>query len=301
MNLKMRNEVGARFKLIVRKADTVVRETQWFSNIVLDTGLSRMSSGEWINRCCVGTGNSQPVASQTMLDSFLASTTARQSTLTGANTSVAPFYRWARVTWRFGMGVAAGNISEVGMGWDDSSMWNRARVLDENGAPTTITVLSDEYLDVVAEIRDYPNPLDTGGFALLDKNNNFVSSHTYEVSPYIDSSEVQAFFQKVTFSDLLVYSGGKNPSVTELPNNGIGGTVTASTENPTATSIKNVASLELNTANGQNQSIKVGWRGILATSNGLSYKFQISPPINKTSTQAVTYTIEMSWGRYEPT
>ena len=83
MNLEMNNEVGARFKLVARKASTeeITRETDWFQNIVLDTGLARMSVGVYIDRCCVGTGNSTPVATQTQLDTFKASTTTTQGAI----------------------------------------------------------------------------------------------------------------------------------------------------------------------------------------------------------------------------
>lgn len=77
MNLSTKMMVGAVLKLVVRKADTdeIVGETPEFHNLVLMTGLTRMGVGAWIDRCCVGTGNSTPVASQVALDSFLASTT----------------------------------------------------------------------------------------------------------------------------------------------------------------------------------------------------------------------------------
>lgn len=154
MNVQINNSVGARFKLVVRKASTeeITRETEWFKNIVLDTGLNQMSVGTWIDRVRVGSGNSTPVASQTQLDNTIASTTALfgGSGTVSQQTTTSPYYLAANRTYRFAEGVAAGNISEVGCGWGNGlDLWNRALVKDLNGNPTTITVLSDEFLDVI--------------------------------------------------------------------------------------------------------------------------------------------------------
>ena len=66
MNFQMKNEVGARFKLVARKAsnEEITRESEWFSNIVLDAGLTRMGGGAWIVCCRVGSGNSTPIPPQ---------------------------------------------------------------------------------------------------------------------------------------------------------------------------------------------------------------------------------------------
>lgn len=117
-------------------------------------------SGCWIDRCCVGTGNSNSVVTQTSLDTFKASTTTTQGAIeAGIQVTTLPYYMWLRSTYRFGEGVAAGNISEIGLGWANANLWNRALVKDSNGNPTTITVLADEYLDVITEIRVYPQEI----------------------------------------------------------------------------------------------------------------------------------------------
>ncbi|MHA3102689.1 hypothetical protein [Acinetobacter sp. ANC 3791] len=141
MHFQVHQEVGARFKFIVRKAcdDRITTETDWFCNLVLDTGLARMSVGTWIDRCCIGTGNSTLISTQTALNSFLASSTTVQAQSTAIQVSAAPYYYSANLTWRFGQGVAVGNISEVGLGWGNTTLWNRALIKDSNGNPTTIS------------------------------------------------------------------------------------------------------------------------------------------------------------------
>lgn len=294
MQVNMHSQIGARFKLVAHKGDGVpTRETDWFNNIVLDAGLERMSVGTWISRCCVGTGNTTPAVTQTALASFLASTTSINSTSAELQTTTTPYYRGVTLTWRFSEGVAAGNISEVGMGWGNTTLWNRALVLDANRNPTTITVLSDEYLDVVAEIREYPTLSTTGSFTLVDKLGATLSTHTYNGSTYMTGPS--ANFVQITSNALTIYSGVKNDSVTASPTTSLGAAVGGSDSYPTSTSIQVVYTCAFATANGTHQSFRVQMGGLLGF---FYYKFQISPTITKTSAQIMTYTTTMTWGRY---
>lgn len=49
MNFNTNIEIGARFKLVVRKSsdNSISKETEWFHNLVLNSGLNRMSEGVW--------------------------------------------------------------------------------------------------------------------------------------------------------------------------------------------------------------------------------------------------------------
>lgn len=294
MQVNMHSQIGARFKLIAHKGDGVpTKETDWFNNIVLDAGLARMSVGTWINRCCVGTGNTTPAVTQTALASFLASSTTINSTSTELQRTTTPYYRGVTITWRFSEGVAAGNISEVGMGWANTTLWNRALVLDANGNPTTITVLSDEYLDVVAEIREYPTLSTTGSFTLVDRLGAAISTHTYAGSSRMVTPT--GTFAQITSANLNIYSGIKNDSVTEDPRTTVGTITDRSDSYPTSTSIQTVFTCALITTNGTHQSFMVRMSGLLGA---FYYKFQISPTITKTSAQIMTYTTTMTWGRY---
>lgn len=295
MNFKIDTALGARFKLIARKRDgSIARETCWFLNKVLTTGLNRMSAGGWINRCCVGSGNSTPLASQTALDSFIASTTAIQSTSSATQLTVEPIYYSATNVWRFAEGVAAGNISEVGMGWANTSLWNRALVKDLAGNPTTLTVLSDEVLDVVAEIRVYPKMNFTGSFQQLDKLGNVLQEHTYVGKALIKSN---SFYSNAAVTlNGSVYPGVIASDYVSNPSGASLGFATPTVSNPTSTSIKAVFTLALNASNGVHQSFAFGTT--LLNTNGTGYAIQISPPFTKTAAMKVTYTVEFSWSEY---
>ena len=300
MEIKAKSSVHAKFKLVVHSVqdDKVTKETGWFNNLVLDSGLERMSAGTWINRCCVGTGNSTPVVSQTALDGFLASTTTTQATTSSVQTTATPYYSSVTVTWRFSAGSATGNISEVGLGWSNTTLWNRSLIKDSSGEATTITVLSDEYLDVVSEIRVYPSETYSGSFDLKDASGSVISSHTVSGSPFLYPPT--SVFNQISSYQLEVYSGVKNDSPTTSPTTGLGTTFTVTTTYPTPTKVQSVFTIPLTACNGTHQSFRIPATGLLCNGGSAqtSYKFQITPTITKTSSQVMTYTFTIEWGRY---
>lgn len=298
MNVQINNSVGARFKLVARKASTeeITKETDWFKNIVLDTGLNQMSVGIWIDRVRVGSGNSTPAASQTQLDNTIASTNAIQdSGSVTKQTTISPYYVAAKRTYRFAEGVAAGNISEVGCGWGNGlDLWNRALVKDLNGDPTTITVLSDEFLDVIVEVRFYPTQSFSGSFNLLNKTGQTVSTHTYTGLPQFAEGATVSF-PKMTGYRVSLWSGNMN-GVTTDPTSQLG-IVNSTTTYPSPRTLTCSTSFPLNAANG---SIKTVLQQAYIISNGVSvYKFEIDPPIVKTDQMVLSFTTSISWDRYE--
>ena len=303
MNVQINNSVGARFKLVARKASTeeITRETEWFKNIVLNTGLNQMSIGTWIDRVRVGSGNSTPVATQTQLDNTIASTT---TVLSGSEsiskqTTISPYYVAAKITYRFAEGVAAGNISEVGCGWGAGLvLWNRALVKDLNGDRTTITVLSDEFLDVIVEVRYYPVQSFSGSFNLLNKTGGIVSNHSYTGLPQFAEAATLSF-NKVSGTRTILHSSSMN-GVTTSPSSQIGDVPSNSTY-PSPKTLTCTSSLPLNVANGSIKTVRQIFNTVssAAGSTGSVYKFEIDPPIVKTDKMVLSFTFSISWDRYE--
>lgn len=157
----MRPRIGGFFKLEAVKLDGTVRPlTGWFPNLITDVGLNRIGTGSYLNACHVGSNNTAPANNNTTLAGYIAGTTTIVATSIGAQ-ATAPYYGWKRKTFRFGIGTATGNLSEVGVATAAANggstiLFSRALILDEFGSPTTITVLSDEILDVTYELRLYP-------------------------------------------------------------------------------------------------------------------------------------------------
>lgn len=150
-------EIGVSGRYILRRMkDGEVLQELEFSNLVLDGGLSMLAGTSAVYPwafCRVGTGSSPESASQTALDSQAGSISGVSAR--GLNTT--DRYLYIRLTYTWGVGAVTGNLSEVGVGTaaTGNTLFSRALIKDMMGAPTTITVLSDEQLQVVYELRLY--------------------------------------------------------------------------------------------------------------------------------------------------
>lgn len=304
MNLNIAQQVGARFKLVARKASTheITKESAWSDNLVLDSGLTQMLTGTWYNLCLVGSGASTPIASQTQLDSFIASTaTVQVATTSGIQVAAEPYYHWIRRTYRFGEGVAAGNLREVAIGWANNACWNRALIRDELGNPTTLTIFSDEYLDVVVEIRNYLTRTSTGSFNYLDKLGNVISTHTYTCKSFLVSSGTT--LGPVSFMGFNTFSGAitddVSATITGSIVSGIGTTALAGTiVSPFKKQSKPVITLTNGIGTLRSFTTRVMGVGVDASGTGCGYKWQIEPPIVKNNTTELTFTMSVTIGRY---
>lgn len=170
-----------RYKAVVRGPDMEARrESAWSDNVVTNLGVQMLLGGATVVpsanslsiACSCGAGNSTPSVTDTQIQSFIAGSITTQSNSTVRNSTVLPYYVKHIWTWRFGMGVAQGNVSELCVVNSNTvpnatrPVFSRSLVRDSGGNPTTITVGPDEYLDVTYELYIYPNSSDeTGSFS----------------------------------------------------------------------------------------------------------------------------------------
>jgi hypothetical protein len=134
----------------------------WFPNLITNGGLDRIgTNADYLSYCHVGAGNTTPAFTDTGLASWLAQTASKIGSTSIQGSS--PYYSTQQYVYFFDIGVAAGNLAEVGVGWSNSNtdLYSRALILDSGGSPTTITVLSDEYLYVTYQMRRYIPEIDT--------------------------------------------------------------------------------------------------------------------------------------------
>lgn len=158
--------VKGRFKLEVRKAgERDSRVVAEFDNLITNRGLDVLAGSvdSWDNACAVGTGSVTPSTSDTKLDSFRA--IVNKTSTTSFSSSGSPNYNITRTTvYNFDQGAASGNLTEVGIAnYNNSTSYllnSRALILDEFGNPTTITVLSDEFLTVTYQLILVPTLTD---------------------------------------------------------------------------------------------------------------------------------------------
>lgn len=144
--------------------NTEVRE---FTNLITDNLLkSRLgdhatvvSIREAMAYCRVGTSNTVPTAGDTALGAQVAST----NTVVDPPTVRADYddagrgYVALTQTLRFGQGVAAGTLQEVGYGSSASSdiLMSRALIRDSAGVATPLVVTAADFVDATYEVRLY--------------------------------------------------------------------------------------------------------------------------------------------------
>jgi len=133
-----------------------------FPNLITTNGANLWATSNIFTTCCVGSGNTPPALGDTALQSLVGTTTTIVVGTAAAQSSP-PYYGTTSVTYRFAAGVATGNLAEVGVGVLNNSLFSRALILDSFGSPTTITVLSNEALDVTYQLRQYVPTSDVTG------------------------------------------------------------------------------------------------------------------------------------------
>jgi len=320
--------VAGFYTLTKRKADTleVTQQLGPFKNLITDLGLDQVGKGRFCTYCFVGSGSAAPATTDTQLQNYLAYTGTQQVGATGTlqRGDVSQGY-WVQgsITFRFAAGVAAGNISEVGVGNFEPGgetsvnhrVSSRALILDGLGSPTTITVLSDEVLDVTYAPRHYPYlgadvvqtvylsgvpyQFTTRSLALLG------SSH--QCNPY--AGNVYPYSQ----SDTTWCTG----TAAGTPPTLAGVTATAmlaegSTSNSASSmsraayvagSHENAFTLTLGLANGNLayglRGLRQVWQGSGTISFcGQSFQSEIFPAIPKDSTKVMTIGFKKGWARY---
>lgn len=300
MNANVKAKVGfkGRMKLIVRDGESaeITKETDWFNNLILDAGLNRFGTGAIITHCQVGTSSTPPVVGQTALIGYVGYTQDKAE-VAGSNTGSPTYGKIFRYRFRFAVGAAAGNLSEVGIGWNaPGSLWSRALIVDEFNVPTTITVLSTEVLDVWYELELYVNQTDvvTTNFAIGP------NLHTVTVRPALIANNAQpntsgndpAINGYNTTTRAVNYANPIGP-ITGIPSGGGVNSTFGMVSAPYANnSLKRSTTYTWGLTEGSTDV-----QSTLFTSTAGMYQVGYSPAIPKTSSKQLTLTFEWTWAR----
>lgn len=291
-----------------------------FPNMILDRGLPRMgkyAASTNLNWCNLGVNNEAVTASQTTLLGRIkfSNTSGPGNGESGANNEDPDnryvFYRSVR---RFApTNTDSYNVAEVGFGWNNQgSLFNRALVTDANGIPTTISVLENEYLDVVYELRMYPPAHTMSG--------SFTPTGDIDVAPRTWIARALGSNGNVTYSanatigfspgDIITASGYSYlTAYTKNINQVFFGTPTGgSAGNTSSSSYATSSSLGLDSSDASSGKVMYkilldggnhasGIRSMVFYTNGTAYAVEFSEPFMKTNTDEITFTVHHSWGR----
>lgn len=293
--------------------DVVTGEIPLFNNIITDLGMNKLA-GDIMSgvtpHCHAGTGTATEAATDTALGTFLASTNTVQSSSSGAQ-GTAPYYAYYERTFRFGEGVAEGNVSEIGFSSQSGTgeLFSRARVKDGGGSPTTISVGADEWLDVTYEFRLYPDHILSGGGA--DDGSGTVTysgdDYSYVIRPsyvtnstYWSAANTQANFRAISSAWAGFFGSASSlGAATAEPTSPSGSA--ASTEH-SSVSVGSYSTdsftRDIILTIGLDDGNASGGVGAIRFHTGMgTYQMSFSPVVPKTNTKVWSFEQTLTWAR----
>lgn len=286
-----------RFKLVAHKLDGSSRVVaDWFNNLILNNGLNGIATtNTMLDVACVGSGTAAPAAGQTQLSTLVSSTSTVQGV--SAGNELASGYGWRRITFRFGQGAAQGNLSEVGVGASATNLFSRALILDGTGQPTTVTVLADEFLDVVYEIRVYWPTADATGTATVSGVSTAFTLRACEVGQWGAAWLTSAFGGNNNFTGQCWASGATLGAITGSPS----GTFIGQTLSSNRVGSYNNGSFSrtfrlIFDLNGVTQSIGA-MRLLSAGNSDMNFQCLFNPAVAKTNQFNLSLDFTLTWSR----
>jgi hypothetical protein len=292
--------LAGEYRLVVREADgTVARDTGWFDNLILDAGLNRIGTGDWVGTCVIGTGTTAPAAGQTQLSALSSSA----ASVVGAGTiygalATSPYYSWRQLQYRFDLGALNGNYTEVGVGWGATTLFSRALIVDGGGSPVAIAVNSTQQLDVFYRLRSYPDLNDaSGSFTVAGASGGTIN--------FTRRAAFLPFYPGTGQLGQAFAANGAN-----INSYGAGATLGAITDGPTGTVVS--GPFGVNQASYVNNSYQrdatLDWPlefgnagggigGLRILTSHCYWQYAFATPIAKTSTRTLSLVFRMSWAR----
>ena len=290
--IKRRVACEGKYKIMVGKKPGGIESeqrivTDWFTNLITDGGLNHLGTSSFSissRYCQVGEGSTTPSVEDVNLTDYVAYTDTSTSTDT---VDIQSLYQQRVTTYSFGLGVAAGNLTEVGVGWDSTTnLFSHALILDAEGSPTSITVLSDEYLTVVYSYRIYGLLADSTGSVTFTGN----IAGTYNWT--LRHGKFNGGFISNPF-DYVLYARAYDGSIGIINSDPSGDSdsldCTAYVSGSLTTSVTVSASIEQGNLASGIKSIRFHL--------GEYWQVEFDPVIPKTDQDTLSITFEMTWGR----
>lgn len=304
------------FRCVVKRADGSIKtDTGYQKNLILDQGLDFFGGGnssDMMEFCVIGSGNSKPVYTQNKLDVITDYTNNRSGFSSKYDYDASKdgnLYKTNKVIKYTFNGLSNVNISEVGLASEFSSttdyyLCTRALIKDAQGVPATITVLSDEVLEIYYKLWQVFDTTDkVGTINLLDGVGGSVA-YNYKLRLCVVGSSRYSVggLLKGNLTDLYALSSiftGDLDDIKGIPSGLIfdSNSLTLSTYNRGSYRRTILCTLTHEEGVGNIRTY------VLGTTMG-AYQIRFGSvaddsPITKTNAQTLTIPVEVSWGRYE--
>lgn len=318
--------MAGRYQLEIGKLDADGNEVPgsrrvavpWFDNLITDGGLDQLGNVDYttdlIGYCRIGTGNTTPANTDTGLVAQVGATNTAGIGALGSGLSVDGTYIYRSVSKRFLPGTVSGvNLAEVAMASAATGqVFSRSLIKDAGGNPTTITLASDEYLDVIYELRLYLPANDQTVAATIDGAANTVTIRYATKVQQLNNWAARLGFP---FDYRGLGDAVNNPTFSRndgienmpdaatgwgLPPNEADVTIgTYSTGSYTKSFTLVIGPEQSNFATGIGAVLLGVIDGTDSRGQGSlgPWAFGFSPKLNKTSTRKATVTVSFTWGR----
>jgi hypothetical protein len=306
--------VAGEFRMRVHRPDGRCRlDTGWFPNLITDLGLNAPGASTNYSAISVGTGNTAPAVTDTTLVARVATATTDNGsgyTSNNGTPGTADWYTSYLLALRFGQGAAAGNLAEIGVTLSATpfSTYSRALILDSSGNPTTITVLSDEFLDVSYNHRWYASSVDdvADTITVTGSGDHDIVIRPCEMDGGSNLWRPEWGWGTGTQSQLRSAYNGAIGSVTGRPAGTAGAASSGANSSYVSDSYQRAFSCTWNLTSG-NLAGGISAFGIAFGSGRVSpgsggsaaaaYQFSVDPVINKTASQILTMNFTHAWAR----
>ena len=302
----MNLELAGYYRITATNKDTLEERVlaDWFPNLITNNGLDLINQGnpDMTRYCYVGSGSTAPTVNDSGLQNKIATATGEATFSTSSAQATAPYYGYATRSWTFAPGEAVGNLSEVGCGKDalGVNIFSRSLITDALGNPITITVLANDYLTVIYELRCYPpledsvSTVDIAGVATECTVRASNVTTGYRWGFYADGDHntvVNGYSAPVT-----VYKGVLG-SITGSPTLSLG-TISQSSPSDVYTPGSHFRDGVVNLSLAQGNSVE-GISAINIPTWLGSFQVGFNPPIVKDNTRTLRLNYRVGWGRKE--
>ena len=300
MNITIPMACEGDYRLVVSKdkeCKHIVRETGLLPNLVLNSGLDLIcreglsfsgSDNPTMQVLVVGTGNAEPAPEQFALLNQVASVSIPSGSF---STEYTRGYIEMRFSRQFPQGAVVRNISEIGCGKGRYELLSRALVRDAAGNPSTITILSDEFLRVIYTLRIFFPKED-----ITQNINVMVNGVAIPTDVTVRPFDCNGSISSLTPDTRTGPSGFRTDGVLAPPTDAMNSIYKAdsiTTDVYVAGSYKSTSLLNFgtSTANSNNLTTLI-WR-----SETQPFQFLFNPPLKKTNQQTMQTRVGFQLGR----
>ena len=299
------------YRAVVSSSDgEVIYDSGYQRNLILNQGLNFFGGtkgSEFNQGCVIGSGNTTPAITQTLLDSFVAGVSSGTD-LTRDYSYVDKgdgLYRlWEQKKYRFA-GLVDKNISEVGLVsqyYSPSSYYltTRALIKDSAGLPTTITVRDGEVLDIYYKIHKVIDVTDKDFVVNMSDGDGGLVPYNVKVRPCDVGNSYWGVVHSSSNVDDEVYYGISNLSaINSRP-------VPLNTAPMSQVAYVEMSNERIYNCNFRLDDAVQGVKTISSYSYGYLYRYQMQytkvsddTMISKTNRHTLTLPFKIKWGRFE--